>query len=108
MQNGAVSTRVCKVAFLRIHGVSNGRVTCALKAQQKTGGSPPSERRRKYEPKNKAKKDDLDFVEEHINSFPKYKSHYSRADNPHREFLLPDLNSEKMYHGSTAPHWHHI
>lgn len=96
VQNGALSTRICKVAFLRIHGVSNGRVNRALKAQQQTGGSPSSDRRGKHEPKNKTKKADLDLVKEHINSFPKYKSHYSRADNPHRQFLSPDLSIE-MY-----------
>ena len=97
VQNGAISTRVCKVAFLRIHGVSDGRVSRALQAQELVGGSPSSDKRGKHEPKNKTKKDDLDFVKAHINSFPKYKSHYSRADNPHKQFLSPDLSVEKMY-----------
>ena len=97
VQSGAVSTRVCKEAFLRIHGVLNGRVNRALQAQHQIGGSPPSDRRGKHEPKNKTKKDNLGFAKAHIDSFPKYKSHYSRADNPHKHFLSPNLSIEKMY-----------
>ena len=78
------------------HGVSNGRVTRALQSQQLVGGSPSSDKRGKHEPK-KTKKDDLDFVKAHMNSFPKCKSHYSRTDNPHKHFLSPDLSVEKMY-----------
>ena len=39
----------------------------------------------------------IDDIKAHINSFPKYKSHYSREDNPHREFLSPSLTLQKMY-----------
>ena len=36
-------------------------------------------------------------MKEHIRSFPKYKSHYSRASNPHRQYLSPDLSITKMH-----------
>jgi len=37
------------------------------------------------------------FVKERIESFPKYRSHYSRNDNPHRSYLSPMLSVPKMY-----------
>ena len=37
------------------------------------------------------------FVKEHIESFPKYRSHYSRKDNPHRSYLSPTLSTSKMF-----------
>ena len=39
----------------------------------------------------------LEFVQEHISCFPKYKSHYSRSDNPSKHYLNPDLTINKMY-----------
>ena len=41
--------------------------------------------------------DDVAFVKDHIQSFPKYRSHYSRATNPIRQYLHPDLSITKMY-----------
>ena len=37
------------------------------------------------------------FIDEHIQSFPSYTSHYSRSDNPNRKYLSPDLTLSKMY-----------
>ena len=95
--NYDVSTRVCKKAFLQIHGLSNGRLSHALEAQRNEGGTPALDKRGKHEPRNKTSKDKLDFVKVHINSFPQYKSHYSRSDNPNKLYLSPDLNIDKMY-----------
>lgn len=36
-------------------------------------------------------------VLEHINSFPHYISHYSRQQNPHKKYLLENLNINEMY-----------
>ena len=97
VKNGAISIRICKVAFLKIHGVSNGRLGHALKAQEVTGGTPHSDQRGKHPPANKTSDGVIDGIKAHINSFPHYKSHYSRKDNPHKKFLSPHLNVQKMY-----------
>ena len=97
VSNGSVSVRVCKTAFLRIHAVSNGRLNRALKAQQDAGGSPHQDQRGRHEPANKTKAEDIAAVSAHIKRFPKYKSHYSRSDSPHKEYLSPDLSIAKMY-----------
>ena len=97
VSNCAVSTRVCKVAFLRIHGISNGRLDQTIRAQGKNSGSPSNDMRGRHTPTNKTSKTDVDLVKEHILSFPQHQSHYSRADNPHRKYLSPELSITKMY-----------
>ena len=97
INNGGVSDKICKTAFLRIHGISNGRLDRVLKGQMKQGGVPQQDQRGRHVPANKTKEEDLACVRQHINTFPKYKSHYSRADNPHREYLSPDLSVSKMH-----------
>ena len=39
----------------------------------------------------------IKIVKEHIESFPKYRSHYSRQDNPNRSYPSPFLSLSKMY-----------
>ena len=92
VRNGRVSTRVCKAAFLAIHAISNGRLEQALKAQADLGGSPHNDQRGSHPPPNKTTEESLELVWElsweHISSFSKYKSLYSRSDNPIEEALL--------------------
>lgn len=97
LNKGSVSIRVCKKAFLKIHDVSNGRLDRALRAYQNAGGSPHCDQRGKHEPGNKTKNETVDAIKVHIKSFPRYKSHYSRKDNPNREFLTPSLTLQTMY-----------
>ena len=97
VKGGSVSVQVCKKAFLSMHGVSNGRLNRALKAQEAAGGTFHRDQRGRHEPGNKTKPETVDSIKAHINSFPKYTSHYSRKDNPHRQFLNPYLSIQKMY-----------
>ena len=97
VKKGGVSVRVCKKVFLNMHSVSNGWLDCALKTQVDDGGSVHCDQRGRHEPGNKTKQVVIDDIKAHINSFPKYKSHYSREDNPHRQFLSPSLTLQKMY-----------
>lgn len=92
-----MSTQVCKTAFLRIHGVSNGRVNRALQASLKEGGTPHQDQWGRHVPANKTTEEDLAAVRQRIEMIPKYRSHYSRADNPNREYLNPELSIAKMY-----------
>ena len=39
----------------------------------------------------------MGIVQEHIERFLRYQSHYSRQDNPHREYLSPSLSLATMY-----------
>ena len=98
VHNGERSVRVCKVAFLRLHGVSSGRLTRLLSNQAQHGGVPKLDSRGHKEPPNKTSEEDLAFVRSHIDSFPVYESHYSRSDNPDRKYLSPDLSVSKMHY----------
>lgn len=40
---------------------------------------------------------DLERLKQHIKSFPRCQSHYSRHKNPHKRFLSPELDIRKMY-----------
>lgn len=96
VSNGSVSIQICKIAILRIHAVSNGRLSHTLQAMPK-GGTPHSDQRGRYEPSNKTSEACIRVAKEHIEMFPRYRSHYSRNANPHREYLLPDLSPTKLY-----------
>ena len=82
-----------------MHGIANGCLDRALKAQQAASGTLHCDQRgrHEHEPANKTDQETVDSVKAHINSIPRYKSHYSRKDNPHREFLNPYLSIQKMY-----------
>ncbi len=95
--NGEVSTRVCKTAFLRIHAISNGRLSRAIKAAQDNDGSPHQDQRGRHEPRNKTSGDVTSQIDEHIRSFPRYTSHYCRNSKPNRHYLSPDLSVAKMH-----------
>lgn len=88
-----VSTSVCKKFFQNTLNISDGRLARALKrddfAIDLRGKSHNSRR----------KTDSLLLlsVKEHILSFPAYSSHYTRAQNPNKKYLNPDLNIRKMY-----------
>lgn len=97
IQNGAVSTRICKTAFLRIHSISNDRLSRALKAVEEAEGSPHQDQRGRHEPRNKTPAQKIDSVKSLIESFPSYTSHYSRSNNPNRKYLSLDLTLAKMY-----------
>ena len=89
-----MSVRVCKKMFLATLQVSNGSLDRALKKGQE--GSFEDGRKGKI-PHNKKTEEDMAFVKQHINSFPKYQSHYARADNQNAQYLPPYLNKSIMY-----------
>lgn len=93
MNREGVSVRVCKKLFLRTFAISNGHVDRALRAQLNEGGSLHMDQRGKH----KTKRCDIERVKEHVGSFPKYRSRYSRHDNPNRCYLSPELPVAKVY-----------
>lgn len=97
VHDGRVSVRVCKTAFLRIHGISNGRLCRVLKSAEVRGGTPKRDERGRHPPGNKTSDEKIEGVKEHIKSFPQYSSHYSRRDNPNRRYLSSDLSIAKLY-----------
>ena len=70
VKKGAVSVRACKKMFLKMHGISDGRLERALKAQQAASGSLHCDQRGRHEPGNKTKSDTVDNIKVHIKAFP--------------------------------------
>lgn len=90
------SKRVCKLFFLKTLDISQKRYDNVLKKRRCTG-VPPTDQRGKHSPCNKIPQSDVNLVKQHIDSFPKYTSHYSRHKNPQTKYLSADLNIRKMY-----------
>lgn len=88
--------RVCKLFFIKTLDISQKRYDNVLK-KRRDSGVPSTDKRGKHIPSNKTPDDIIESVKQHINSFPKYSSHYSREKNPHTKYLSSDLNLKKMY-----------
>lgn len=81
--------KVCKKYFRETFQVSDGRIhNCGIKDDVNC----VKDKRGKSTPGNKV---DITDVDNHIKSFPAYHSHYTRAHNPHRKHLSPDLTIKK-------------
>ena len=72
-----VRTRVCKVAFASILGISKCWVERALQRKTSTGAI-ITDQRGKHQNQPKVPVEVIQRVIQHVNSFPTEKSHYSR------------------------------
>lgn len=90
-KNGKVP--VCKKFFLDTFKVSEGRLNRVLNSanvgNDLRGTMAGSSRKISEEEKM--------LVQNHIKSFPKFESHYTRSHNPNRKYLHPDLTLRKMF-----------
>ncbi|KAL2086584.1 hypothetical protein ACEWY4_017643 [Coilia grayii] len=88
--------RVCKDFFLKTLDVSEKFARSAGgHSSSELGITPPSKKGR-HAPPNKVPESSKDKIREHINSFPKLESHYSRKDT-NKLYLEGSLNLPKMY-----------
>ncbi|CAH1993123.1 unnamed protein product [Acanthoscelides obtectus] len=98
LRTGSQETIVCKKAFCSLHGVSKNRVSQIAKNLTLGSIMSPSDKRGKHSNRpNKISEEIIAQIEEHIRSFPRRKSHYSREDNQKRYFLSPELNIATMH-----------
>ena len=88
------SHHVCKKFFSATLSIGNAYISYAL-ANKVGGRFQSNERRGKHKPHNKTSEAKLEYVREHINSFPKVDPHYVRKES-NRQFLGPGLNISKM------------
>ncbi|KAJ8688468.1 hypothetical protein QAD02_024263 [Eretmocerus hayati] len=89
-RKGNLSYRVCRRFFLGVLDVSSSRV------QRCTEKSNIDDVRDKRGTLTKSTRDYSSIID-HINSFPRYQSHYSRKDNPNMRYLPSNLNISIMY-----------
>ncbi|KAF9420130.1 hypothetical protein HW555_003543 [Spodoptera exigua] len=57
---------------------------------------PEGDKRGQHVPANKLSDEKLNWIRDHINSFPKFVSHYGKRRSA-RKYLRPDLSMNKMY-----------
>ena len=87
--------RVCKKAFARIHGISNGRIDWAQ--NNKTASDVPiKDRRGRYGHHNQVSQIKIRLVMKHIESFPTMTSHYSRATYPDAKYISTEVRSTRQ------------
>lgn len=94
------SVKICKVEFMRVHGLQNsrGRVNRIVKMKSQGSVVPETDKRGKHENRPKKISDEQrQSVKNHIDLIPKYQSHYSRADNPEKTFLNCDITIAELY-----------
>ena len=94
-------TRVmmCLKAFLSIHGISETRVRTARGERRPSEvPTPPTDCRGNHDTRpRKISDESRQCVRDHISSFPRYTSHYSRRDNPNRRYLQGVSSVSEMY-----------
>ena len=86
--------KVCLKAFCGIHGISVKRVR---NVRVKDCTPPLDQRGRHNQRPNRIPEVTINFVKNHVLSFPRQTSHYSRNANPNKRYLSPDLNISKMH-----------
>ncbi|CAG9773407.1 unnamed protein product [Ceutorhynchus assimilis] len=97
---GDEEKKICKTEFLSVHGLqkSRGKVERILK--MKAGGAmvPEPDMRGKHNTRhNRYSDEQIQSVKTHIESIPKYQSHYSRAKNIGKLYLNCDMTITGLY-----------
>ena len=89
--------QVCKKTFCDLHAVSKRRVEILLK-KLRAGLLLATDERGKHSNRPHAIQNVVkECIREHIKSFPKRASHYSRNDNRKRAYLSENLSISRMY-----------
>lgn len=92
--------KVCKKEFLAIHGLQRSKCRVELLVKQVISGLSiaKADKRGKHSNRpNKYSEESIRSVKDHIDSIPKYTSHYSRTCNPGRIYLNSDLSVQTLY-----------
>lgn len=89
--------KVCKSFFLKVLQISNKRLDYALtkKKDPETSMSIPDQRGKQVSA-NKIKDEVREFAKQHIESIPRYVSHYGERTS-NRQYLESSLNLQKLY-----------
>lgn len=80
-----------------MHGISKSRVERLAKHLAHNVTSPPDMRGKHANRPHAVKEELVAQVDEHIRSFPRRKSHYSRTDNVTKYYLSSELSVKKMH-----------
>ncbi|XP_063239520.1 uncharacterized protein LOC134540614 [Bacillus rossius redtenbacheri] len=96
VRDGPKQIEVCKMGFCLLHGIGKKRVERIAK-HMSTSVTPPTDGRGKYNTRANAIPENIkQQVDNHIRSFPRRLSHYSRGKS-NMYYLSPLLNISHMY-----------
>lgn len=89
---------ICKKAFIVLHRITNSKVYQLTQQLQNGAVVPHLDQRGKHGNRpNRNSTAAVQFVIDHISSFPAESSNYSRSKNSSRSYLSPVLSIGKMY-----------
>lgn len=92
--------KVCKKEFLAVHGLQTSAFRIQLIVDQIAKGitTPKIDGRGRHKSHiNQIPEHMLNNIRAHINSIPKYRSHYSREENPNKVYFDEHLNISSLY-----------
>jgi hypothetical protein len=94
------TTIVCQKYFCQLLSVSPGRINRILQGARGNGGVPCQDKRGTHI-RSEGKlftASVVDYIKQHILTFPVNESHYTRSHSDNRQYLAQDLTLAKMYH----------
>ena len=90
-------TKVCKNAFISIHGITKDRISWLNKKRTDTDFVMPDQRGQ-HQHHNQIKEDVKSYVFMHIESLPVRSSHYTREINKDKQYIdLPDKQPQTFF-----------
>lgn len=89
--------KVCRDAFLSLHGISRARLRRIQDSLSATRSAPLDKRGSHQNRPTKIPIEVEHLIQEHIKYFPVRQSHYSLRKNPHKYYLPETLTVKRMY-----------
>lgn len=91
-------TLVCKRAFVALYNISMKKVDLIQESLKSGLPAPPPDKRGRHNTRpNKTPKHVVEYIIQHISSFPAEESHYSRNCNIHKKYLSAILSIPLMH-----------
>lgn len=97
MKIGVVEKKICQKAFCSLYGVSRKRVEGIINLLKNNVPAGTDKRGKHFNRPNKIPENILKQINDHIKSFSKRTSHYSRNRNENKFYLSPQLNMSTMH-----------
>lgn len=90
--------RVCKKAFVQVHGIRRGRVDMIVNKKKSGIQNPVPDKRGKNGCRpSKFTDEQIENVKKHIKSIPSYQSHYSRHNNLNKSYMPMGYSIKSLF-----------
>lgn len=92
--------QVCKKSFMDVHGITKSKFKTLVKAKNLLIWFIKKKRQQEN---RKFSKNNENLIIEHVNAFPRVKSHYSRSKSD-KDYLSQDLNINRLFRAFQEKH----